>query len=91
MSLKTQQTFTFITFFTNINSLERTLAEGRKSSNVDIQAMYQSISKCRGLVQQLNRAETDPFYKVITSRLHDVTHSILHIWKSKSDLKNLGF
>lgn len=91
MSLKTQQTFTLITFFTNINSLERTLAEGRKSSNVDIQAMYQSISKCRGLVQQLNRAETDPFYKVITSRLHDVTHSILHIWKSKSDLKNLGF
>lgn len=79
MSLKTQQTFTLITFFTNINSLERTLAEGRKSSNVDIQAMYQSISKCRGLVQQLNRAETDPFYKVMTSRLHDVTHSILHI------------
>ena len=46
-------------------SLERTLAEGRKTSNVDIQAMFQSISRCRNLAQQLIAKEEDPFYKVI--------------------------
>lgn len=88
MSLKTQQTFTLITFFTNINSLERTLAEGRKSSNVDIQAMYQSISKCRGLVQQLNRAETDPFYKNLILRLEETLTNQTNILQAKIEQLN---
>lgn len=45
-------------------SLERTLAEGRKASNVDIQMMYQCVSRCSCLVQQLTKKEADPFYKV---------------------------
>eukprot|EP00105_Crassostrea_gigas_P017451 XP_011435234.2 PREDICTED: vacuolar protein sorting-associated protein 4B-like isoform X2 [Crassostrea gigas] len=75
-------------YFEIISNLERTLAEGRKSSNVDIQAMYQSISKCRGLVQQLNRAETDPFYKNLILRLEETLTNQTNILQAKIEQLN---
>ncbi|KAK3583644.1 hypothetical protein CHS0354_021380 [Potamilus streckersoni] len=42
--------------------LENTLAEGNKTSNVDIQFMLGNLQKCQGLVQELVSQERDPLY-----------------------------
>ncbi|XP_048746161.2 uncharacterized protein LOC125658785, partial [Ostrea edulis] len=69
-------------------SLERTLAEGRKASNVDIQMMYQCVSRCSCLVQQLTKKEADPFYKNLIFRLEESLTTQTNILQAKIEQLN---
>ncbi|XP_022341531.2 uncharacterized protein LOC111135601 [Crassostrea virginica] len=71
-----------------ISYLERTLAEGRKTSNVDIQAMFQSISRCRNLAQQLIAKEEDPFYKNLIFNLEETLANQASILQAKIEQLN---
>ncbi|XP_061190417.1 uncharacterized protein LOC133198325 [Saccostrea echinata] len=71
-----------------ISNLERTLAEGRKVSNVDIQVMFQCISRCRFLVQQLIKKEEDPFYKNLVLQLEETLATQINILQAKIEQLN---
>ncbi|XP_062588737.1 uncharacterized protein LOC134250400 isoform X2 [Saccostrea cucullata] len=78
----------FFFFSEIISNLERTLAEGRKASNVDIQVMFQCISRCRFLVQQLIKKEGDQFYKNIVLQLEETLATQINILQAKIEQLN---
>lgn len=48
-----------IIIYRNLSSLHRTIEEGRKDSNVDVQLMLTNISHCAEIVEQLQKFEED--------------------------------
>lgn len=49
----------FFIIYLNLSSLHRTIEEGRKDSNVDVQLMLTNISHCAEIVEQLQKFEED--------------------------------
>lgn len=49
----------FFIIYPNLSSLHRTIEEGRKDSNVDVQLMLTNISHCAEIVEQLQKFEED--------------------------------
>ncbi|KAL3847969.1 hypothetical protein ACJMK2_018857 [Sinanodonta woodiana] len=66
-----------------ICSLQNTLDEGNKASNVDIQFMLGNLQKCQGLVQELLTKERDLLYNKALLYLNECLLSQVSILEAK--------
>ncbi|XP_060083607.1 uncharacterized protein LOC132562848 [Ylistrum balloti] len=64
-------------------SLQETLDEGQKTSNIDVQMMCLNVIRCRQIIQQLSASESDTFYTGILLQLETSLGSHVDILHKK--------
>lgn len=65
-------------FLTSCFSLHRTMEEGEKTADVDIESMWCNVDKCRQIIQQVLSGEQEDFYTV-SSLVVFVYKGIIHL------------
>ncbi|KAK3094666.1 hypothetical protein FSP39_004692 [Pinctada imbricata] len=80
--------FDFFYFSEAVSCLENTLEEGSKSSDIDIQSLYNNISRCHEIIHKLNGEEQEQYYSGILCHLDSALHSQKSLLKSKIDQLN---